>query len=179
MGQLDVRAAIADYLKASVLPGNVVAIWKEVPALFTDAQWGQTVEPGWAASIAVHIESWTEKRLSLPSLGSTAGGPVGLKQRDYTVSIILQQSYLIPIYPFPTGEDQDAYSDMIDVLMDAVVDLIRADPTLGTGGTPIFEAGQDDNGISTQLDLPQQDDAGNRIYAWNRITFAVTEMINA
>lgn len=182
MGQLDVRAAIAEYFKTANLTG-VIGVYKDIPYFFNDAQWSVNTSSGWAAVIAVHIDDLTETRISLPSRGNSADGPVGQKDRLYTVSLLIQQQYKIPQLGFPGQEDEASYVDMIDILLDEVADLLHADPTMGCGKAgPIFQAAQDTNGapsIHIAMDVPMQDNERTRIYAWNKITFPVTEIVNA
>lgn len=180
MPQADVRNAIALYLDAQGFKEslNVVGIYKAIPTFFPSAGWSLPGGFQYATLLAVHIDHWSESRITMPAEGNTFGSPTGQKQRNYAVSILVQQLYDIPTFYAP-GEDEASYTDVIDFTLDSIVEAIQRDATLGTGGSPIFQAGQDQDGLRTQQDIPRQDGEGQTLFAWNRIDFNLTEIINA
>lgn len=174
MPQADVRAALVEYFANPPLPG-VQIVEKDLPFYFDGANWNVSAETGWAAVLAIHIDSTSETRITLPARTPDTQA-WGNKKVAYTVSIIVQQQYLTPTYR-PPGWDETDWTDALDTLLDSITDRIHRDPTAGSGGNPIFEFGQDDNDIQIEQEIPTFDEG--RLYSWCRVQVNVTEIINA
>jgi hypothetical protein len=177
MGQPEVRAAVISYLRNQAF-SHVVQIFQAVPSFFPEVEWVTTAQDQWTAMLAFNIEQFTETRMSMPAAGNSGGGPVGTKMRTYQCSILVHQQYWIPEF-YPPGEDAASYVSMIDTLVEDIVSAIHADPTLGSAGKPIFQAGQADQGITTYQEVPQYNSDQSGIYAWTRIAFTIDEVIQA
>ena len=69
------------------------------------------------------------------------------------------------------------------MIFEAVLDVIRLDPTLGTGGSPVFQAGEG-NGLGTpdlnlRQDLPILATDGSGVHIWAHLDITALEIVNA
>lgn len=97
------------------------------------------------AVMCVHLGDDTEKRLAIGGLGG------GILDAPYNVALYL---YLLTLTPSVS----DAQADRDD-LVDAVRDMIRADPTLGMGinsdaPVKVTQAGEGEAGITRSTPVP-------------------------
>jgi hypothetical protein len=98
------------------------------------------------AILCVHVASMTENRLAIG----------GFLNRPYAVELYVWYQAMVP----PASAAQSAFDD----LLDAIVDRLRADPTLGMGvnsGAPtlVTQAGEGDRGITINSAVPYTEPA--------------------
>ncbi|WP_427130313.1 hypothetical protein [Pseudarthrobacter sp. S9] len=165
MSATTVTAAIQSFLAGT--PG-ITTLYKDAPWEMTGDNWQTNALPGTPAFI--HLDHSSESRIAL------GGEHGGWKQVDYTVSLVLLYQYVIP----SDVASKDVWVDGLNDLLDKVVTRIRSDRAFGSaGGAPIFEAGNQDQGIQIARDLPHWDVGGGKVRSWVRVEFKVTEMIEA
>lgn len=177
MSQSDVRNALAEYFEGQKFD-NVVGIFKGLPLFFPGFNWQPSIQQPWQTLLAINIDHFSETRITLPAQTPDRVGGIGQKERLYTVSVLLNIMYQIP-QSYSYGQDAATYEDGVDEIVEAVVASIHADPTLGTGGSPIFEAGQTPQGLSVDIDTPKQSPEGAVAFCWARIYFDLSEIITA
>jgi hypothetical protein len=162
-----ITAAIQSFLTGT--PG-ITKLYKDAPWEMSGDNWQSADIPGTPAFL--HLDHYTESRIAL---GGEHGGK---KQVDYTVSLVLLYQYLIP--SDLGGADKDVWVDDLNTLLDAVVTKMRSDRSFGCNAAgPIFEAGNQDQGIIISRDLPHWDTGGGKVRSWVRVEFKVTEIVNA
>ena len=167
MSESTVTAAIKSFLTG--VPG-LTKLYKDAPWEMTGDNWQTATIPGTPGFL--HMDHSTEHRIAL------GGEHGGFKQVDYTYSLVLLYQYLIP--SDLGGADKDVWSDGLVALTDAVKGRMRSDRAFGcVGGSPIFEAGNQDNGIKISKDLPHWDQGGGKVRNWVRVEFDVTEIVPA
>lgn len=167
MSATTITAAIQSFLAPT--PG-LTKLYKDAPWEMSGDNWQKAEIPGTPAFI--HLDNYSESRIAL---GGEHGGK---KQVDYTVSLVLLYQYLIP--SDLEGSDKDVWVEGLNDLLDAVVDRMRSDRSFGCAAAgPIFEAGNQDQGIQISRDLPHWDHGGGKVRAWVRVEFKVTEIVDA
>lgn len=177
MSYTAVRAALQDWFEGAAITG-MQKIYLDMPWFMDAAQWNITPGRTWAAVGFVHIDSSNESRITVGAKNPTLpANAVGYKQVQYVVSLGIQYQYLIPATLSGTDEE-DAWVVGLDAITDAIKTRIREDPLQGTTSNVIFQAGQDDNDIRVDSDLPIHE-PGVRVYQFARVQFSVTEIINA
>ncbi|WP_284984295.1 hypothetical protein [Arthrobacter sp. efr-133-TYG-118] len=165
MSTTTVIAQIQSFLAPT--PGLTV-LFKDVPWQMTGENWQTNSMPGTAAFL--HIEHITESRIA------QGGEHGGWKQRDYQVALVVLYQYLIP----SDVASKDVWVDGRNALIDAITTRIESDRAFGSvGGFPVWEAGNQDNGIEVNLDFPVWDKGGGKVRNWFRVEFKVTEMVPA
>ncbi len=171
-GQL--RTQIVDYLQ----PAPYISQWYRDMPWFLDGKRlqypsGQNFT-SWAYT---HLNIQHESRATLPVA-------IGQKRVDWQVGVIVCYQYRIPS-TLDTGQSEDAWVDGLDATLQGIVDLLRADPTLGTTTGDwaglVWQAGQENQDIRIQRDLPRIDKVSGQgtVHAWNLIEFALTQIIQA
>lgn len=144
-----------------------------ITTLYTDAPWEMTGDnwqkndlPGTPAFL--HVEHITESRIAM------GGEHGGWKRRDYQIALVLLYQYVIP----SDVASKDVWVVGRNTLIDNVIARIESDRAFGSvAGVPIFEAGNQDDGISATFDFPHWDTGGGKVRNWVRVEFKVTEMI--
>lgn len=115
----------------------------------------------------VHISDRQETRITFPQGGG------GQKQVRYTVGLVVMYRYLIPTEP----ETPADWVGDLDTMLDALVDRLRADPTLGAPGV-IFQAGEGDGpgtvDVVIRRDPPRRTPA--TVESWNVIEFTAVQI---
>ncbi|GGH93754.1 hypothetical protein ACFFGR_09185 [Arthrobacter liuii] len=164
MGRATVRAALQTFLTGT--PG-ITTLYKDAPWEMTGDNWQTNSLPGTPGFL--HLDHSSESRIAL------GGEHGGLKQIDYTASLVLLYQYVIP----STVASKDVWVDGLDSLLDAVVTRIRSNRAANTDGTIVFEAGNQDQGIQISQDLPHWDHGGGKVRNWVRVEFKVTEIVPA
>ena len=167
MADGDVRKAIRNFFQTPPITG-IQTVYLDVPWFIDGAQWDVLSQEGWAAVASVHLNMSQESRVTLP-------WSVGSKQVNHSVGLLLQYQYLIPSN-FGPDEAEDAWVEGLDIIIDGVKNRIRSDYTFNSNGV-IFQAGQDQNDIRVQRDVPVVD--VGRVVAWCVVEFNVTEIIQA
>lgn len=177
MSYAAVRAATVAWFNTAGIEG-LQKVYQDMPWFLDAAEWNVTPGRPWGAVGFIHLDSSNESRITVgaenPTLPADA---VGYKQVEYVLSLGLQYQYLIPA-TLPADVAADVWVEGLDSLIDAVKARIRQDPLLGATSDVIFQAGQDDNDIRVESDLPIYD-AGVRVYSFHRVQFNLTEIINA
>lgn len=112
----------------------------------------------------VHIEHMSETRIGLP-----AGA--GLKEVTYDVGVVLIVRHIIQ----PTEDTHDAWVGDVDTAVENLRERIRQDFMFGTGGTPIWQAGEAVGDVQVTLDLPKFE--GGIVENWVLVQFKATEMV--
>ena len=145
---------------------GITTLYKDAPWEMTGDNWQTNNLPGTPAFL--HVEHITESRVAM------GGEHGGWKQRDYQVALVLLYQYVIP----SDVTSKDVWVVGRNTLIDNVIARIESDRAFGSvGGTPIFEAGNQDAGISATFDFPHWDQGGGKVRNWVRVEFKVTEMI--
>jgi hypothetical protein len=161
MPSAQIRSAIAAYFTGA--PG-LASVAKDEPYFTPGQAWVNNGLPGVAAF--VHIDHQSESWV-------TIGGALGQKAVEYDVALVIQYQYRIPADGSPT----DSWVDGLDALLDTIVLMLRADPTLGCGGNgPVWQAGIKDMDIVIQRDLPIRDNGG-KIWSINYVMFKTIEIV--
>lgn len=168
MGAKAVRQAVTDYIGQT---SGIARMYREEPTLITGDAWQDpnTKLPGTVAY--THITRDTEQRYAL-----TGDNPTGLgKAIVYEVAIVVLYQYLIPSNP----ASKDEWVDGLDELIDNIKARIRADRTLGTGGNPVWQAGEGDpfgggTDITVQRDMPKM--LKGKVLCWTSVEFHAVEM---
>ncbi len=117
--------------------------------------------------------------ISFPVIGDQKEDRLGIGKKTITYSVTLE---IATFSTQPKGEDAQADCD---VIFEAVLDVIRQDPTLGTSGgsNPVFQAGEG-NGMGTpdlnlRQDLPILASDGSGVHIWAHLDITALEIINA
>ena len=177
MSYAAVRAALVAWFEAANVTG-LQQVYKDMPWFLDAAQWNITPARTWGAVGFIHIDSSSESRMTVGAQNPLKlADTVGLKQVNYVVSLGLQYQFLIPA-TLANGDEADVWVDGLDSLIDALKTRIRSDPLQGASSSVIFQAGQDDNDIRVESDLPIHE-PGVRVYSFHRIQFNLTEIITA
>jgi hypothetical protein len=161
MPSAQIRSAIVKYFTNA--PG-LSSVAKDEPYFTPGQAWINNGIPGTAAFVHIdhQAESW-----------ATVGGALGQRVVEYDVALVIQYQYRIPA----TSTGMDGWVDGLDAVLDDVVKMLRADPTLGCGGNgPVWQAGIKDMDIVLQRDLPVRD-KGGKIWSINYVMFKVTEIV--
>ncbi|MCO4257409.1 hypothetical protein [Pseudarthrobacter cellobiosi] len=167
MSATTITAAIQSFLAPTA---GLTKLYKDAPWEMSGDNWQSAEIPGTPGFI--HLDNSSESRIAL---GGEFGGK---KQVDYTVSLVLLYQYLIP--SDLAGADKDVWVNGLNTLLDNVVTRMRSDRSFGCAAAgPIFEAGNQDQGIAISRDLPHWDHGGGKVRAWVRVEFKVTEIVNA
>lgn len=167
MSATTITAALQSFLAPTA---GLTKLYKDAPWEMTGDNWQTAEMPGTPAFL--HLDNSVESRIAL---GGEFGGK---KQVDYTVSLVLLYQYLIPSDLGAAAKD--VWVDGLNTLLDAVVAKMRSDRSFGCGAAgPIFEAGNQDQGIMISRDLPHWDHGGGKVRSWVRVEFKVTEIVNA
>lgn len=165
MSRSTVRHAVATYLQAQNLPG-VGTVYAAPPKITTSGDAYNNLPTGTASAAVVMVEVFksTEIRQGL-------GGPTaGLKRITYDTRL-----HLLARSAQPKAEDA---ADDHDTTVEAILAAIRADRTLGTNGSPVFQAGEGPTGISVDSSMPVI--VGNgATFIWTALDFEVWEEITA
>lgn len=165
MGRATVRAALQTFLTGT--PG-ITTLYRDAPWEMTGDNWQTNGLPGTPGFL--HLDHSSETRIAL------GGDHGGFKQVDYTASLVLLYQFVIP----SDVASKDVWVDGLDQLLDNVVTKIRSDRAFGCGANgPIFEAGNQDQGIQISQDLPHWDTGGGKVRNWVRVEFKVTEIVPA
>lgn len=168
-----VRAAVASWISGGNIAG-LNTVYRAQPWFVDGQKWNLSAQLGSGAVGFVHILEEAERRLTFPAESpANTSGVVGEKEITYTLGFVVLYQYLIPTDP----ASEDDWVDPLDTLLAAIKARLRSDPTLGTGGDPIFEAAQDPNDCRTVHDLPRRD--SGTVQSWNVVEFHATEIIQA
>lgn len=160
MPSAQIRSAVTSYF--STTPG-LSSVSKDEPIYTPGQAWINNGLPGTAAFI--HIDHQSESWV-------TVGGALGQRKVEYDIALVIQYQYRIPI-----DAPMDGWVDGLDAVLDAIVKMLRADPTLGCGGNgPVWQAGIQDMDIKIQRELPVRDNGG-KVWSMNYVMFNVTEIV--
>ena len=139
MGRATVRAAIAAYFAPSQVTG-LSTTYRSRPKQIPSTAFKLSANAGSGAVLVIHLPNDDEKRLTL--------GPPSAAQKfnvhDVAMELLFQSA----------KPDSMVAMDDHDALIDALMIRFRADRTLGTGGSPIWQAGEGTEGIKVELEKP-------------------------
>lgn len=139
MGRASVRTAIAAWFA----PPNVTmlnTVYASRPKNLPATDFKLALNNGSGAVMVIHLPDDSEVRTAV------GGATSGEKFNTHHVALeVMFQSVKV---------DGVAAQEDHDTLMDAIIARIRQDRTLGTGGTPIWQAGEGTAGIKVQLAEP-------------------------
>ena len=168
-----VRAAVASWISGGAIAG-LNSVYRAQPWFLDGQKWNLSAQLGSGAVGFVHIVEETERRITFPAEGpANTSGAVGQKMVTYTIGFVVLFQYLIPTDP----ASEDVWVDPLDTMLEAIKARLRSDPTLGTGGSPIFQAAQDPNDCHIMHDLPKRD--SGLVMSWNVIEFHADEILQA
>ncbi|MGE0399942.1 MAG: hypothetical protein AB7T06_24720 [Kofleriaceae bacterium] len=182
-GYKEARLAVQSWLKASVAANELVGVQR----VYKDAPWwiaGPTFEVTpltFGAALFVHIDRSRESRITIPAPDPQAGrsidsGFVGQKLVQMTISVGIVYRYVIPS-ELTEEQLEDEWVTGLDGIIDGIKNRLRRDPLIGTTADTVFQAGQDDNDISIDHDLPTLD--GGHVMCFARIQFSLDQIITA
>lgn len=182
MSRKSVRAALYAYLQAGCTPGvgsvpGVTKVYRAQPWLIDGKTWNLSSELGSGAVLFLHFIDKSETRIADPA-ASVATPVVGWKQVDYQVAVVVLYQYLIKSNTQTVQYTGEEWVDDLDDTLSGLEDLIRADPTAGTGpGGAVFEMAQPPGDLSLPQDLPRL--APGKVLSWQALHFTATEVIQA
>ncbi|MFC5184372.1 hypothetical protein [Actinomadura harenae] len=175
MSRAQVRSGIAAYFGGNTYDSTdrvwtptplaaygLATVRNYVPKRHPDSDFtrGLTVGRGMGTVMIVDLPQQIERRIAL-------GGPAnGIKQDVYTVDLLLYHLAKVP-------HSEDAQADL-DALIDAIVNWIHADRTLGGA---VVDAGETSAGIVKSLGQPLISGERTEIYA--SIRFDANTYVNA
>lgn len=173
MSRATVRAAVASWIEGGGIAG-LNTVYRAQPWFVDGQRWKLSAQLGSGAVGFVHIVEDTERRATLPAEGpANTSGVVGQKIVTYTIGFVVLFQYLIPA----EAASEDVWTDPLDALLEGIKARLRSDPTLGTAGSPIFQAAQDPGDCRIMSDLPRRE--SGLVMSWNVIEFHADEIINA
>jgi hypothetical protein len=158
---------VADYLDAANIP-NVGTVWASPPTISVPDDAFRQIPTGTASGCVINVEVWQTHELRIGF-----GGPTqGLKTVTHDLRLHL-------LFMHTSGNANTAMDDHDDIV-EAVLQLIRGDRTLGTaaGPAPIFQNGEGEQGITVQVGMPKRSSASS-IVIWTAIDTTAVEMIVA
>jgi hypothetical protein len=164
-----VNTAVWNWLKPTA---GITKLYEAAPVRMLGDAWQTAGLPGTPAYL--HIQDVTESRITVPAVNG------GQKARTYTFLIVCLYQWVIPTDP-TTGAtgDTDGWVTGQLQLLDNIVSRIEQDPAFGTNGNPIFEAGNQDDGVKVGRGEPMLDPSGGKVMAWCHVEFQVTEIVQA
>lgn len=128
MSRATVRAAIVQWFQVPNVPG-LNKVYEDAQKLTSGASpFNETVGATGGAVGWVHIMSEYEERIAM------GGATGGYKRIIYTINLSVSH--------YTTAMSTDSGTDMFDALIENMKERLRSDRTLGTGGSPIFQAGE-------------------------------------
>ncbi len=183
MSIADVRAALKVFFAEGCARGTgsvpgVSQVYGAIPWFVAGSQWQLSDDFGSGAIAFLHLEDTGETRIADPSEGVTPG-VVGAKLVGYQADLVVLYQYMIPSASQASdAPPPDSWIGPLDATMQALKDLIHADPTAGTGPQGvIFQIGQDDGDLKVSPQLPLRTPA--KIWTWPVLQFSVYEAIFA
>ncbi len=164
MSRRSVRHAAAEFLNAPQIPG-VGKVFPSPPKIARSSDAYENLPPGTPSGSVLFVEilQSAETRIAL------GGAHNGVKAIQHTLRFHL-------LFQSRTGRAEAAMDDHDDQL-DAILERLRADRTLGTNGA-ILQFGQDATGISYATGMPKASGTGSTII-WSLIDGNAMEVINA
>ena len=164
MSRRSVRYAAQAYLSAPQIAG-IGKVFASPPKIARSQDAYENMPPGTPSGSVLFVEILrvTETRVAL-------GGPTsGTKVNQYSLRLhLLFRS---------RQQDSEAAMDDHDDQVEAILERLRQDRTLGTNGA-ILQYGQDEEGISISTGMPKTGGTGST-HVWTVIDGNVLEMITA
>jgi hypothetical protein len=170
MSSTAVRAAVVAYLTSTDIQG-LRKVYQAEPYWVDGAEWNFAIDLGSATVGFVHLSQESESRITVPVL-------TGQKQVTYKVTLYLIYQYLLTSAA-TVAVSEDAWVTALDATIDAVKDLLRADPNCGVPLT-VFESAQDRGDLLTKRGDPFLiGENGGSLGSWTSIEWTVTEIVTA
>jgi len=163
-----VRHMTADYLTAGA-PAGVGKVFASPPKTTVAADRFANAPAGTPSGSVIYVEITRSQEVRVG-----LGGPVAGK-KTVTHDVMLHLAFTSM-----QARAEDAMDDH-DGQVEAILDLIRADRTLGTtvsSPSPIFVAGEETAGITVSVGLPRTA-GGGVVEIWSIVELQVVEIINA
>jgi len=168
MSRKTMRHMVHDYVAAANISG-IGAVFPSPPKISSSLDALANVPAGTPSGAVVYVEVFksTETRLAF-------GGPTAGKKKithDLRLHVLVRSTQLAA---------EDAMDDH-DTIVEALLELLRADRTLGTTSSspaPIFQNGEGTAGIVTDTGLPFTSGAGTT-NVWTSIETQAVEIITA
>lgn len=164
LGRKGVRHAAANYLSSPQIPG-IGKVFPSPPKIARSSDAYENLPAGTPSGSVLFVEILDVREVRIALGGSVSGA----KKTLYTLRFHLL---------FRSRQDtaQEAMDDHDDQL-EAIMDRLRADRTLGTNGA-ILQFGQDEEGISVATGMPKTSGTGSTI-VWSVIDGNAFEYIVA
>ena len=159
---------VADYLTAANIAG-LGKVFASPPKISRSLDALANVPAGTPSGAVVYVEIYHSSEVRI-----AVGGPVAGKKlvtHDLRLHLLARSTQLLA---------EDAMDDH-DVLVEAILALLRADRTLGSTGAssaPIFQNGEGDAGIIVDVGLPFETGSGTT-NCWTSIETECVEFITA
>lgn len=182
MGYTEVREAVREWIAGQEIVG-VGDVYRDAPYWIGGESFPFQVTNGeYAAVLFVHLDTSRESRITLPAPAppnrTAANGFVGSKLVSYVISIGILYQWMIPGNTLEAPKN-DEWVVPLDYIIDTLKARIRSDPNLGASPTIVFQAGQDNDGISLDQDLPSLDPGGGIVKCFARLQLSLDEIITA
>jgi len=166
----DVRAAVAAWFGVPAIPG-VTRVYADQPWWAAGPSWDPLdATAGYGCIAFPHISDQQEVR---EAFGGATGG---LKMVRFQVGLVVLYKWTVP-QVLPPGQDESAWVGPLDAVLEAIVERLRSDRTLGGA---VWQAGEAVGAdIKIGRDLPRLDKRGGTIQSWQVVEFTVDAPITA
>lgn len=164
MSRSSIRHAVATYLQTPAIAG-IGTVFPSPPKISTAGDAFEGLPAGTPTGSVVYVEI-----LQVQEVREALGGPsAGAKFVNYDVRVhLLARS--------SQEKAEDAMDDH-DAIVDAIIQRLRADRTLGSAGA-ILQAGEGTEGITVQTGMPKAMGSGIT-HVWSLIDFQAQEWVVA
>jgi hypothetical protein len=159
------RHVVADYLTAANIPG-VGKVYASPPKISRSMDALANVPAGTPSGAVVYVEIYHTSEVRIAVGGPTAGKK--LVTHDLRLHLLARSTQLLA---------EDAMDDH-DTLLEAILALLRADRTLASTTSPIFQNGEGDAGIVVDTGMPFETGSGTT-NVWTSIDTQAVEFITA
>jgi len=168
MSRRSTRHMVADYVTAANIPG-IGTVFASPPKISRSSDALANVPAGTPSGSVVYVEILESHEVRV-----AVGGPqAGKKMVTHALRLHL-------LFRSRQALAQDAMDDHDD-LVEALLELLRADRTLGSttaSPLPIFQNGEGDNGIGVATGMPKESGSGTTI-VWSILDTEAIELITS
>lgn len=167
MSRSTVRRAVATYLSSPMVPG-VGTVFASPPKISTAGDAFEALPAGTPTGAVLYVETLQGQEIRVAVGGPTAGAK--LVTYEVRIHLLARSSQ---------AKSEDAMDDH-DAILQAILQRLRADRTLGTAGSsnPILQAGEGDAGITYQTGMPKRTGNGGT-HIWSLVDFQAQEWLVA
>lgn len=159
---------VASYISTANIPG-IGTVFASPPKISRSSDALANVPPGTTSGSVVYVEILDSSEVRV-----AFGGPIAGKK------LITHSLRLHLLFRSRQGKAEAAMDDHDDIV-EALLNLLRGDRTLGTTGAspfPIFQNGEGDKGITVATGMPKESGSGSTI-VWSIIDTDAVEFITA